>query len=437
MHFIATFARLLAAAALTSAAVLPTSDAEDGPEIHHFQSAVADVGLRYVNNSGICETTPGVHTMSGYVDISSTMHTWFWFFAARNAPDTAPFTLCWNNASNMIYIDQPIGTGFSYGTDSTDSTYTAAPYVWQAFQVLFESTEFSAYKSREFILATESYGGHYGPEFAEYFEIQNNAIAAGTITGVQIKLSALMINNGWIDPLIQNGQYITFAQNAPGYGALQSASTIKKMNTTYYGSNGCLAQQQNCYAAGNSTGSTKICVNADNYCGSIGNDAIGNLDPYDLRQSSAASFPPEYYVNYLALSSVTKAIGATSSTYSECPDAPYEGFAKTGDDARTLLPQLGNVVDSGLRVLIWAGDADIICNWLGGHAAVLAMTWSGSAALAATPLTNITLAGTPIAAVQNVKNFTFARVYGAGHEVPAAALAIFEQIIAGQPLHSV
>jgi hypothetical protein len=28
-----------------------------------------------VNNSGICETTPGVHTMSGYVDLSSTMHT--------------------------------------------------------------------------------------------------------------------------------------------------------------------------------------------------------------------------------------------------------------------------------------------------------------------------------------------------------------------------
>ncbi|KAJ7277786.1 hypothetical protein C8J57DRAFT_1222574 [Mycena rebaudengoi] len=44
-------------------------------------------------------------------------------------------------------------------------------------------------------------------------------------------------------------------------------------------------------------------------------------------------------------------------------------------------------------------------------------------------------------AVQNVKNFSFARAYTAGHEVPAfqleAALAIFEQIIAGVPLHSV
>ncbi|KAJ6581905.1 Alpha/Beta hydrolase protein [Mycena capillaripes] len=432
--------------------------------------------LRYVNNSGICETTPGVHTMSGYVDISPTVHTWFWFFAARNASATAPFTLwlnggpgcssmiglfqengpctvassgqttvlnpfSWNNVSNMLYIDQPTGTGFSYGTDTVNSTYTAAPQVWQAIQTLFESPEFSAYQSREFILATESYGGHYGPEFAEYFDIQNNLIKAGKLSGVVINLAALMINNGWIDPLIQNEQYINFAQNAPGYGALVSAATIKSMNATYFEANGCLAQQQACYNAGNSSTSNSICSEADYFCATLYGDAVGTRDPYDLRQDSSEAFPPEYYLSYLALPSVTQAIGATSSTYSECPDAPFELFQPTGDDARTLLPQLGNIVDSGIRVLIWAGDADIICNWLGNQAAVLAMEWSGKAELAAMPLTNITLAGNPIAAVQNVNNFSFARVYAAGHEVPAfqpaAALAIFEQIIAGEPLHSV
>ncbi|KAF7377420.1 hypothetical protein MSAN_00163600 [Mycena sanguinolenta] len=471
MHFITS---LLAVAALARATAVPTED--DGPTIHTFASAITDGALRYVNNSGICETTAGVHTMSGYVDVSSTIHTWFWFFAARTAPETAPFTLwlnggpgcssmiglfqengpcnvnsdgkttvlnpySFNNVANMLYIDQPTGTGFSYGTDTVDSTYTAAPQVWQAIQILFESPEFSSYTSREFILATESYGGHYGPEFAEYFDIQNNLIASGKLSGVQIRLGALMINNGWIDPLIQNLAYVTFAQNAPGYGALVSASTVKSMNNTYYESNGCLAQQQACYAAGNSSTSNNICTKADNFCATLFEDAVGNRDPYDLRQTSAASFPPEYYVNYLGLSSVTKAIGATSSTYSECPDAPYELFEKTGDDARTLLPQLGNVVDTGIRVLVWAGDADIICNWIGNQQAVLAMDWSGAAQLKATPLTNITLNGTPIAAVQNVNNFSFARVFGAGHEVPAfqpaAALAIFEQIIAGEPLHSV
>jgi carboxypeptidase C (cathepsin A) len=51
----------------------------------------------------------------------------------------------------VIYIDQPIGTGFSYGTDNVDSTVEAAPVVWKAFQLLFESGEFAQYQSRELV----------------------------------------------------------------------------------------------------------------------------------------------------------------------------------------------------------------------------------------------------------------------------------------------
>ena len=51
--------------------------------------------------------------------------------------------------SKVIYIDEPIGTGFSYGTVDVESTFEAAPPFWQAFQILFESQEFSKYQSRE------------------------------------------------------------------------------------------------------------------------------------------------------------------------------------------------------------------------------------------------------------------------------------------------
>ena len=64
--------------------------------------------------------------------------------------------------------------------------------------------------------------------------------------------------------------------------------------------------------------------------------AVGNRDTDDLRQNSPASFPPEYYVNYLSLPEVVSAIGA-GTTYQECPDAPYELFAKTGDVCRLAL----------------------------------------------------------------------------------------------------
>jgi hypothetical protein len=48
------------------------------------------------------------------------------------------------------------------------------------------------------------------------------------------------------------------------------------------------------------------------------------------------------------------------------------------------------------------------CNWLGGHASVLAMDWYGKEALHQTPLSNMTINGNAVAAIQNVDNFSFA-----------------------------
>jgi uncharacterized Zn-binding protein involved in type VI secretion len=43
-----------------------------------------------------------------------------------------------------------------------------------------------------------------------------------------------------------------------------------------------------------------------------------------------------------------------------------------------------------------------------GHASVLAMDWYGNETLHTTPFTNMTIDGIPVAAVQNVDNFSFA-----------------------------
>lgn len=53
--------------------------------------------------------------------------------------------------------------------------------------------------------------------------------------------------------------------------------------------------------------------------------------------------------------SVVKAIGA-QSTYSECPTGPYAKIIATGDEPRSFLEPLAQVVQSGVNVLIWAGD---------------------------------------------------------------------------------
>ena len=191
---------------------------KDGVKYTIFEHAATGATLSYVTNSGVCETTPKVNQYSGYISVGTNMvgysslfktvpsdcsqNMWFWFFESRNSPSTAPLALwlnggpgcssmiglfqengpctfnnvagstpvlnphSWNNYANMLYVDQPIGTGFSFGTDDVNSTVTAAPFVWKLLQAFY--AQFPEYENRNFGLFTESYGGHYGPEFALY-----------------------------------------------------------------------------------------------------------------------------------------------------------------------------------------------------------------------------------------------------------------------------
>ena len=67
----------------TNVSALPTD--ETSPDIVQFKSKLqSDVGLRFVRNSGVCETTPGVGQISGYADIGTDMSMVCLTLALRN-----------------------------------------------------------------------------------------------------------------------------------------------------------------------------------------------------------------------------------------------------------------------------------------------------------------------------------------------------------------
>ena len=117
-------------------------------------------------------------------------------------PDLKPFNnpYSWTNASNMLFIDEPTTTGFSYSipipgytdnnsaivqlpnntcpdyaqgscgtyskpdlTLTANSTQAAAPNMWKTLQGFMGA--FPQYSRSGFSFATESYGGHYAPVF--------------------------------------------------------------------------------------------------------------------------------------------------------------------------------------------------------------------------------------------------------------------------------
>lgn len=56
----------------------------------------AQIRYKQPGLEGVCETTPGVNSYSGYVDLAPDAHTFFWFFEARHNPAEAPLTV-WLN----------------------------------------------------------------------------------------------------------------------------------------------------------------------------------------------------------------------------------------------------------------------------------------------------------------------------------------------------
>ncbi|KAG5640901.1 hypothetical protein DXG03_006686 [Asterophora parasitica] len=147
--------------------------------------------LRVVENSGVCETTPGVYQASGYGDLTATQSIWFWFFASRTNPDTAPLALwfnggpgsssmiglfqengpcrittdsstvtrnpySWNNQANVLYIDQPVGVGFSHGDLKVGTSQQAAADIWTFLQIFFSDSRFAKYQNNNLAIWTES-----------------------------------------------------------------------------------------------------------------------------------------------------------------------------------------------------------------------------------------------------------------------------------------
>lgn len=135
----------------------------------------------------------------------------------------------------------------------------------------------------------------------------------------------------WFDPLLQEKAYIDFSLNN-SYKALISKTQYNSYLSTY--NSKCAPAIQKC----TSTGTNANCVSADNTCyndieGPL--SSVSDFDVYDIRAPSNDPNPPETYVTYLQSTAVMNAIGA-KSTYQECPNAPYNKFATTGDGTSSL-----------------------------------------------------------------------------------------------------
>lgn len=205
---------------------------------------------------------------------------------------------------------------------------------------------------------------------------------------------------------------------------------------------GCLAQVDACRQVNRSTEVGQLyCQQATDQCRTNVEEPyyeFGGRGVYDIRHPYDDPTPPSYFNDYLNKAEVQNALGVNLN-YTQSNNDVYYAFSNTGDFAYpNFIPDLEMILNSSVRVSLIYGDADYICNWFGGEAVSLAVNYTNSAEFRAAGYTPFLVDGTEYGEVREYGNFSFLRIYEAGHEVPyyqpQASLEYFRRILGGRDL---
>lgn len=180
---------------------------------------------------------------------------------ADEGESTVPNHYSWNKHANLIFLDSPINTGFSYSSDGSKvDTLSDMTVDLYTFLTLF-LTRYPEYASAPLHLAAESWGGHYAPKIGSYIHKKNKELAFAPRAGLQhINLASLIIVNGLTDPLVQFGSIPEYGCGGAPYPPWDpSASECATLNRK---APLCTSLIESCYRFP----SKATCNPATNYC---------------------------------------------------------------------------------------------------------------------------------------------------------------------------
>lgn len=114
----------------------------------------------------------------------------------------------WNKKANVLYLESPVGVGFSVAKKPSDLNTNDEITAADNFQALLSFyNDFPEYRENGIFLSGESYGGMYVPFLASKIIDYNASVAASQ----QFNFKGILIGNGYIDPNFDNDSFFEFA----------------------------------------------------------------------------------------------------------------------------------------------------------------------------------------------------------------------------------
>lgn len=372
-----------------------------------------------------------------------------------------PFS--WNQAANMIYLESPAGVGFSYDTakNYTSNDDDAAINNYFALKDFFK--KFPEYAGRAFFITGESYGGIYVPTLSNLvmkdpsFNFQGFAVGNG-LSDVALNDNSLVYfvyYHGLIGET-QWFQLLKFCcpQNTTNSCDFQGSSNpecgmeLEKVQELVWGSGlNVYNVYQECYG-----GVKDLTLSWDKTRGKYVTSNFGwpfmfvkdseiskrRQKMLAMKPGSVDATPPcvgdEQVVKYLNREDVRSALHVSEEAlaWTMCSN-----ILNYKENYSTMKPQYQAALKKKLRILVYNGDVDMACNFLGDE-------WFVDSLNAGNPQERrpwyYTAAdGTKQNAgfVKVFDHITFVTVKGSGHMVPTdkprPALEMFVNFIQDKP----
>lgn len=310
-----------------------------------------------------------------------------------------PRQYSWNDYFNMLYIDNPRGTGYStVGSDGYDSDETeiANDFV-NALINFYQLDPFQSYQTTPLYILGESYAGHYIPSIGVAIINYNGQ------NEFQIPLKGVGIGDGWTDPINQLVYNDLFAYSVGLVDDLEKAAVTSAQ----------LAAVTNIKIQnwGLSINSFDVMLDTITTSG-------GGLNVYNFRDFGDYDFSDiETFMNDQNTCTRYNVDPSVCGTYQSENSNVYD--ALQSDFMKSVASDVATLLNNQLPVMIYNGQDDIICNspnqqnWVGN------LTWSGNSDFYSTPFQvwiyeNGTIAGL----AKQTESLTFVIVNKAGHLSP-------------------
>jgi len=252
-----------------------------------------------------------------------------------------------------------------------------------------------------------------------------------------VPLKGAAVGNGLTDP---EEQYKWYPDMAKDGGKSEGGSLAKGVitdPTTQAGMKSavapCVTQIHEC-----NSGNTSACTNAYSSCnyGELVPYQMTGYNPYDMRIK--CKVPPLCYdfssVETFLNSQDTQSKLGVNKKWESCNTVVNMGFQH--DWMRNYHTKIPDMLADGIKILIYSGDVDYVCNWLGNKKWTLAMEWPHKSDFNAAEDAPYSVGGKQVGRLRTSNGFHFLQVYQAGHMVPmdqpAVALSMLNGFIGGE-----